>query len=60
MNSIYSYKQYKFVSELIWGGIPTNRIEAEQSPLFLNRVSLILEEYPELDKSFFEKNYGKR
>ena len=46
-------QQYKFASELIWGGIPVNRIEAEETPLFKEKAPFILEQYPHLDKSFF-------
>jgi hypothetical protein len=54
--SKYTAKQYKFISELIWGGVPVNRKEAEESPLFKSRADKILEEYPKLDVSFFEKH----
>jgi hypothetical protein len=48
--------QYKFCCELIWGGVPIDRAHAEESALFKDRAPKILEEYPMLDKSFFEKH----
>jgi len=53
--SKYSSQQYKFISELIWGGIPVNRKEAEESSLFKEKADKILEQYPKLDVSFFEQ-----
>ena len=49
-------QQFKFVCELIWGGVPVDRKLAEESPLFKQKAPEILEMYPMLDKSFFEKN----
>lgn len=54
--SKYTFAQYKFISELIWGGVPTNRKEAEESSFFKDRADKILEQYPKLDVSFFEKH----
>ena len=54
--SKYTFAQYKFISELIWGGVPTNRKEAEESSLFKDRADKILEQYPKLDVSFFEQH----
>jgi hypothetical protein len=54
--SKYTTQQYKFISELIWGGVPVNRKEAEESSLFKANADKILEEYPKLDVSFFEKH----
>jgi len=52
--------QYKFVCELLWGNVPVDRIWAEESSIFETNAPKILEEYPMLDKSFFEKhNVGK-
>jgi hypothetical protein len=52
-------QQFKFISELLWGGVPTNRLEAEESALFKSKAPEILKEYPMLDKSFFEKHTNK-
>ena len=57
--SKYTAQQYKFISELIWGGVPTNRKEAEESSLFKDRADKILEQYPKLDVSFFEQHKSK-
>ncbi len=58
---VITNQQYKFACELIWGSIPVDRTHAEESSIFKTRVSLILEQYPLLDKSFFEetKRYFK-
>lgn len=47
--------QYKFICELLWGGVPIDRQWAEGSKLFTVNAPLLLQEYPMLDKSFFEK-----
>jgi hypothetical protein len=47
-------QQYKFVCELLWGGVPVDRIWAEETRLFKQEAPIILEKYPMLDKSFFE------
>lgn len=49
-------QQYKFVCELLWGGVPVERVWAEETTMFKSNVSKILEGYPMLDKSFFEKH----
>ena len=54
-----SNQQYKFVCELLWGGVPVDRVWAEESKLFQTNAPLILKEYPMLDKSFFEKHSKK-
>lgn len=54
--SEYTAQQYKFVSELIWGCVPVNRKDAEESSFFKDRVDKILEKYPKLDVSFFEED----
>jgi hypothetical protein len=54
--SKYSNQQFKFICELLWGGVPTNRYQAEESALFKSEAPKILAEYPMLDKSFFEKH----
>lgn len=51
-----SNQQYKFVCELIWGGSPVDRDWAEGTKIFQTNAPLILEKYPMLDKSFFEKH----
>ena len=54
-----SKQQFKFVCEMIWGGVPEDRSWAEDSKLFQTNAPLILKEYPMLDKSFFEKHNKK-
>jgi hypothetical protein len=49
-------QQYKFVCEILWGGPPIDREWAESTPLFQREAPKILQEYPMLDKSFFEKH----
>lgn len=53
-------QQYKFVCELIWGTVPVDRTWAEGTNLFKEKAPKILEEYPMLDKSFFEKHNADR
>jgi len=48
--------QYKFVCELIWGSVPIDKTWALSSTLFKTQAPKLLEKYPMLDKSFFEKN----
>ena len=47
-------QQFKFVSELIWGNVPVDRIWAEETVLFKDQAPKLLEQYPMLDKSFFK------
>ncbi len=47
-------QQYKFVCELLWGGVPVDKQWATGTNLFKENVTKILEKYPMLDKSFFE------
>ena len=49
-----STQQFKFICELLWGGVPVDRNLAEESALFKTEAPKILEKYPMLDKSFFE------
>lgn len=51
-----SNSQYKFVCELIWGSVPTDKTWALNSNLFKDQAPKILEKYPMLDKSFFTKD----
>ena len=51
----YDTQQYKFICELIWGGVPVDRDWAYESTLFKQEAPKILEKYPMLNKSFFEK-----
>lgn len=51
----YNKQQYKFICELIWGGVPVDTDWAEESSIFKQEAPKILEKYPMLDKSFFEK-----
>ena len=48
-------KQYNFICELLWGGIPTDKDWVMNSKKFQDDGIKILEKYPELDKSFFNK-----
>jgi len=54
-------KQMRFVCELIWGNIPSDknykmdRVWIEATPIFNQRASEILTKYPMLDKSFLMK-----
>lgn len=47
-------QQYKFICELLWGGVPVDRGWAEETRYFKTEAPKILEMYPMLDKSFFE------
>lgn len=47
-------QQYKFVCELLWGGVPVDRTWAEGTKIFKQEAPIILKKYPMLDKSFFE------
>ena len=53
-SSSLNAKQYRFVCELLWGGAPIDRNWAEGTKLFTSQATKILEQYPMLDKSFFE------
>jgi hypothetical protein len=55
IKSKYSNQEYKFICELLWGGVPIDREWAEQAKPFVDQADKILEKYPMLDKSFFEK-----
>lgn len=48
-------KEYKFIAELLWGGVPADRIWAEGTKLFQTEYQSILEKYPLLNKSFIEE-----
>jgi hypothetical protein len=50
----YDTQQYKFICELIWGGVPVDRDWVEESSIFKQEAPKILEKYPMLNKSFFE------
>lgn len=45
--------QYKFLSEMIWGGVPIDRQWAEETGIFKEKSPKILKNYPMLDKSDF-------
>jgi len=45
--------QYKFICELLWGGVPVDRSWAEETKIFQTNAPIILAQYPMLDKSFF-------
>lgn len=47
--------EYKFVCELLWGGVPIDKEWAEGTAIFKINAPLILKQYPMLDKSFFQK-----
>lgn len=51
-----STQEYKFVCELLYGNVPVDRKMTEESPYFQSNYKRILEEYPKLDASFFEKH----
>jgi hypothetical protein len=51
----FTNQQYKFVCELLWGGVPIDRLWAEETKLFQQEYPKILNKYPMLDKSFFKK-----
>lgn len=51
----YDTQQYKFICELIWGGVPVDRDWVYETTLFKQEAPKILEKYPMLNKSFFEK-----
>ncbi len=53
--SEYSIKEYKFICELIWGGVSLDRKLAEETALFKEQAPKILKRYPKLDISFFEE-----
>lgn len=48
-------KEFKFVCELIWGGVPVDRKWAEETAIFKEKAPKLLEKYPLLDYSFFKK-----
>lgn len=48
-------QQYKFICELLWGGVPVDKQWAMGTNLFKENATKILEKYPMLDKSFFEE-----
>jgi hypothetical protein len=51
----YDTQHYKFICELIWGCVPVDRDWAEESTIFKQEAPKIIEKYPMLNKSFFEK-----
>lgn len=51
----YSNKEYIFISQLLWGGSPVDRVWAEGTNLFKAEADKILEKYPKLDKTFFNE-----
>lgn len=51
----FTSQQYKFICELLWGGVPVERDWAEETPIFRQEGPKILEKYPKLDNSFFEQ-----
>lgn len=48
-------KQYNFICELLWGVSPIDKDWAMSTKKFQEDGIKILEKYPELDKSFFNK-----
>jgi hypothetical protein len=48
--------QYKFISQLLWGGSPVDKDWAMQTKKFEEEAPKILEKYPMLNKSFHGKN----
>lgn len=53
-NKKYTNQEYKFICELLWGGVPTDRNWAEETGMFKEEAPKILAKYPMLDKSFFD------
>jgi len=47
-------QEFKFVCELLWGGVPEDKKWAEETTIFKQESVKILKLYPMLDKSFFE------
>lgn len=58
--STLSTQQFKFICELLWGGVPVDRNIAEESALFKTEAPKILDKYPMLDKSFFETHKNSK
>ena len=52
-------QQYKFISELIWGNVPIDRIWAEETTIYKEQAPKLIEQYPMLDKSFFKNDLVK-
>ena len=48
-------KQYNFICELLWGVAPIDKDCAMSTKKFQEDGIKILEKYPQLDKSFFNK-----
>lgn len=46
--------QYKFVSEMLWGGEPIDRAWAEETSIFKSNYEEILRKYPMLDRTDFK------
>ncbi len=46
-------QEYKFVCEILWGGVPIDKEWAVATPIFIKESSKILLQYPLLDRSFF-------
>ena len=44
-------QQFKFVCEILWGGVPVDKEWAEQTSIFISNAPIILKRYPLLDKS---------
>lgn len=51
INIKLSNAQYKFISEIIWGGSPIDKTWAIETKIFKNSYEDILLKYPFLDKS---------
>lgn len=49
----YTNQQHKFICELLWGNVPLDRTWAEETSLYKEQGPKLLEQYPMLDKSFF-------
>ncbi len=48
-----SNQEYKFVCEILWGGVLIDREWAVETPIFIKESPKILLQYPLLDRSFF-------
>lgn len=46
-----SNKEYKFVAEMLWGGVPVDKKWAIDTKIFKDNYKEILNKYPKLDGS---------
>ena len=55
-----SNQQYRFVCEMLWGGVPVDKTWAEETAIFKANAARIIQEYPLLDKSIKTTTDGKQ